>query len=195
MKKCRIVYLVIVVLSGLILSSCNVFSTRKAEDPNKRVDWNSFQTTPVKTLENLQYSYNYRENVYNYSSLFFEDFRFYFDSQDANDFNIPSSWSKSAEIDMLLNTYQRIDSGSSMQLVLSTIPDQSDNIQANQAWLYRTYELTVRHSIENMPELFIGKFRLFLIKEQSGFWKIKEWNDYRTTSPYTWGRMKNAFSL
>lgn len=195
MGNSKIGSIVLIFIAIGFLSGCGLFNVREAEMPASPVDWNSFQTTPQKVLENLLYSYNYRENVYNYSSLFTDNFTFYFDAQDVNDFDTPSSWNKSSEIDMLMNTFQRINSSSEMQLILNTIPGQNDNIQANQAWLYRSYELSVPHSINTIPQLFQGKLRVVLTKDQNGFWKIKEWNDYRTLTNNTWGRMKNVFSL
>ncbi|HPM01068.1 MAG: hypothetical protein KA886_09005 [Candidatus Cloacimonetes bacterium] len=179
----------------IIVSGCDVFSPRDAENPEQPAAWHTFQVTPAKTLENLVYAYNYRENVYNYTNLFFDTFYFYFDNQDASDFSIPSYWTKSSEIDMLMNTWQRINPGSSMELTLTPIPSQGDNIQTNRAWFFRTYQLTIAHSLTDIPTLFTGKFQIYMEKDNNGFWKIKEWYDYRLTSSWTWGRMKNEFSL
>ena len=191
MKSIRWMIIILIIL----LSGCEVFSPRDAENPEQPAAWNTFQVTPAKTLENLVYAYNYRENVYNYTNLFYDNFYFFFDPQDVADFSLPGYWGKASEIDMLMNAYQRINPGSSMQLTLTPILSQSDNIQVNRAWFYRNYELTIAHSIVDFPTLFTGKSEIYMEKDNNGFWKIKEWKDYRLISSWTWGRMKNEFAL
>lgn len=195
MDKCKFGLIIIIALAGALLAGCEVFSPRDSEEPLKPAEWNNYTLTPLKTLENLTFSYNYRENVYNYGSLFADLFVFHFDNQDVSDFHLPATWSKSSEIDMLMNTFQRINSGSSMNLILTKISEQNDNIQVNRAWLYRNYELTVYHSYTYLPQLFSGKMQLYLEKDANGFWRIKEWFDYRKLNNWSWGRMKNEFAL
>lgn len=178
----------------LLIASCRIFEPREAEKPGKPVEWNAFPTSPEKCMENLIYSYNYRENVYQYGSLLSDEFKFYFDPQDVSDFTTPSMWYKTNEIDMLMNVYQQTGDTQELNLVLSAIPGQSDNYYANNAWIYRFYELQVNHSLTNLSTDFSGKFQILLERESNGLWKIKEWYDYRNQSEWTWGRMKNAFA-
>ncbi|MDD2650224.1 MAG: hypothetical protein PHF36_03700 [Candidatus Cloacimonetes bacterium] len=191
MKKIYYGFIVIFVIAG-----CNVFTPRDSEKPSKPAEWNTFPITAQQSLENLVFAYNYRENVYNYASLFSDDFLFYFDNQDVLDFSLPTYWNKNTETETLMNVYQRINDSSTMYLKLQKIQSQNDNVQADRAWFYRSYELTMSHSIDNTPTLFVGQFGIFMEKENSGFWKIKEWNDYRLQADnWTWGRAKNEFSL
>ncbi|HOE90986.1 MAG TPA: hypothetical protein PKZ69_03445 [Candidatus Cloacimonadota bacterium] len=192
MKK--LLYLVLFICI-IALSGCDVFTPRESEKPDKPAEWNSFPITPEKTLENLLFSYNYRENVYNYQNLFADGFSFFFDNQDVSDFSLPVSWNKSSETEMLINAFQRINANSAMALTLSKITSQNDNIQVDRAWFYRNYELTIPHNINGLPHVFAGQFRIYMIKDNNGFWVIKEWNDYRLSSSWTWGRIKNEFAL
>jgi hypothetical protein len=194
MDKSKLVFIIISTLI-LAISGCEIFSLRDSEDPQKPAEWNTYTLTPVKTLENLAFSYNYRENLYKYASLFADNFSFNFDSRDISDFHLPYSWNKSSEVDMLMNTYQRIDPENAMSVVFEKINDQNDNIQVNRAWLYRKYTLTVYTSTSGLPKTYSGKMQLYLEKDNTGFWRIKDWNDFRILNNLSWGRMKNEYSL
>ena len=177
----------------LLLGSCNIFAPRKADPPDKLAEWNAFPNTPEKCLENLVFAYNYRENVFQYGSILTDNFVFYFDPQDVQDFTVPDNWFKYNEIDMLMNVYFQSNRTSDMKLELIKLPNQPDILHSNYAWLYREYHLYVNHLITNLNQDFYGNFQLYLERESNGVWKIREWNDYRGQSEWTFGRMKNAF--
>jgi len=177
-----------------IIAGCNIFEPREAEEPDKPVGWNPFPTTPERCLENLVFVYNHRENVYQYGSVLSDRFVFHFDPQDRADFTLPASWGKANEIEMLMNAYQQMGQHQEMHLTLMIIPDQPDRIQANSAWIFRYYILFVNHNQSSLGTEFAGKMQLYLERESNGFWRIREWSDFRGQSEWTWGRMKNAFA-
>ncbi len=185
----------IIILILIMSSSCRFFDPRESEEPNKPADWNTFQVTPQKTLENLIYAYNFRENVYNYTNIFSDQFVFHFDAQDVVDFNVPVLWNKSKEIDMLMNLYQSIGQQNSMLLSFEAISSQPDNIQVDRAWFFRHYSITLTYTVNSIPREFYGKMQIYMEKDSNGFWKIKDWYDYRISNQWTWGRLKNEFSL
>lgn len=178
-----------------VINGCKPFEVRASEEPDKPADWNPFQTTPSLTLGNLVYSYVFRENIYNYGNVFADGFQFHFDPQDAEDLHIPDRWGKTEEIDMLISVYQQILPEHEIALTLSVLPEQSDNIQSSRAWIYRGYVLTLNHSLSGIPQVFQGKMQLYMEKDNTGFWKIRDWYDYRVQNQWTWGKMKNAFAL
>jgi len=185
--------IIIFIVTSLCLA-CNVFEPRKADTPGKIAEWNHYVTSADKCLENLQYAYNYRENIYKYGDILIDGFNFYFDSQDINDFTLPDRWSKTDEIDMLINLYQQTANTQEIRLTLSEITGQSDTYHSNSADIYRAYELFVNHPLNNISQSFSGKFQLHIEKGNDGFWRISKWYDFRDTSEWTWGRMKNAFA-
>jgi hypothetical protein len=186
--------IIIIFVIVSIFCACNVFEPREADAPGKIAEWNHYVTSADQCVENLLFAYNYRENIYKYSDILEENFRFYFDTQDINDFTLPSNWSKTNEIDMLINLYQQSDNTQEVTLALSKISGQSDTYHSNDADIYRFYELYVNHNITNVSQSFSGKCQLHLEKGSDGFWRITEWYDFRDESEWTWGRMKNAFS-
>ena len=176
-----------------MFSSCNIFEPREAEKPVDPAKWNSFPTTPYLCLENLVYSYDYRENVFNYGTLFNDIFIFNFDPQDVRDFTVPVRWFKQQETEMLMNVHLQSGRTRDMTLNLFELSNQPDIIQAQHAWIFREYILFLNHTQPNLANEFTGIFQLYLERESNGFWRIHEWHDYRGNSEWTFGRMKNAF--
>ena len=177
----------------LILSGCNIFQPRKAEEPRPPAQWHPFTVTALMCLENLVFSYNYKQNMFNFERILSNDFVFYFDRNDVTDFSLPISWEKDAEKEMLINAHQRVEGDRAMDLILTSIVNQPDDIGLNIAWIYRNYELFVYHDDQNISNTFAGQFQLLLERENDGLWRIMEWHDFRKDSLWTWGRMKNEF--
>jgi hypothetical protein len=170
------------------LTSCGLFETRDAEDPEGKVNWNHYPITPMQTLDNLKYAWDSNENIDRYDSILSDSdngFLFFFDSQDVQDYNLPVSWDKSMETDMrsLINEEMNFE----MQL----IPEKDDVIQSESALLYRDYRLAVNR--ESGTSLFSGSMTLYLQRESDGFWRITRWEDFRKDSDETWGRLKYEY--
>jgi len=168
-----------------MVTSCEIFETREAEEPAGKVDWNLFPITPYQTLDNLSYAYNYNENIDRYGSILSNDFMFYFDTQDIQDYNLPTYWTKEMETEMrsLIN-YK-------MDLELQLIEDRDDIIQSDTAVIYRNYHLLLTRNPES--SVFMGSMTLYLQRESDGFWRIDRWEDFRTDHNVTWGRLKYEY--
>jgi len=177
-----------------LIIGCNIFEPRKADEPDEPVGWNHIPNTPERCIENLVYAYNHRENIYQYGSVLSNQFVFHFDPQDRADFTLPASWGRANEIEMLMNAYQLLGQTQAIHLTLLPMPNQPDRIQANTASMFRYYILHVNHSQSNLGTEFSGQMQLNLERENNGFWRIREWSDFRVQSEWTWGRMKNAFA-
>lgn len=183
----------LILLLLFMLSGCNYFTTRKAEDPAQNVPWNIYPTSPDLLLQNLEYSWTYRGNVSRYTDLFADDYVFYFDAQDVADLNISDTpYTKDQEEETLANLWSHIDENSEVLYTLN--PDtQEDEIHADYAHLYRVYLLNLPHDVSTEPTLVNGRMELYMVKQESGYWKIKWWRDSRNESTTTWGVIKNAF--
>ena len=188
MKLWRIVFIC------LLLSGCNIFDLRTADPPDGKVEWNSYANTYEKCLENLVYSYNYRENVYKYSDILTDNFRFEFDREDVFNHSVPEVWEKRSETEMLINLFQQTTSNQSVHLELFPLENQRDDVRDRVATIYRGYVLLLNNN-RNPNEELIGELEMVLEKETNGLWKIKEWRDYRRQSHKTWGRLKNEYSV
>jgi hypothetical protein len=158
---------------------------RQFGDDDQTVKWEPFTDSVENCLKNLQYAFEYKQNVINYERILASQFKFYFDTQDVIDFTVPVYWSKAEEIDMLVNFHQSM---SGVELSFEVIASQKDSERANNAWVYRLYSIKQGETVVHE-----GRFQLYLEKDASG-WKIKEWYDFRYQGDRTWGRLKNEFS-
>lgn len=169
-----------------LLSSCGIFDTRDAEEPEGKVHWNHFPITPYQTLENLRYAYESNDNINRYANILNSAFEFFFDSQDIQDYNLPVSWQKDEEIEMrsLINK--------DMDLTMQPIEEREDIIQSETAVLYRDYTLSINRSSDT--SYFAGSMTIYLQRETDGFWRIYRWEDFRIDNEVTWGRLKYEFT-
>jgi|SRR5690554_3043103 len=187
LTKCRMKLLSgSVILTVLFLSSCGLFETREPEEPVGKINWNHYPITPFQTLDNLKYAYDYNENIDRYGAILSSDFEFYFDSQDVQDYNLPAYWGKDIETEMR----SLIDKN--MDLDLQIIEEKEDIIQSDNAVLYRDYDLVLAR--ENTTSFFSGSFTLYIRREGDGLWRIYRWEDFRTDSDPTWGRLKYEYT-
>jgi hypothetical protein len=162
-----------------------LFEKRDPEEPVGKVNWNHYPITPLQTLDNLKYAYDYNENVDRYGSILSSDFEFHFDSQDVQDYNLPVYWGKDMETEMR----SLIDKN--MDLELQIIEEKDDIIQSDNAVLYRDYELLLTR--ENETSVFSGSMTLYIRRDSDGFWRIYQWEDFRTDNDTTWGRLKYEY--
>ncbi|HNX01442.1 MAG TPA: hypothetical protein PKK33_08765, partial [Candidatus Cloacimonadota bacterium] len=141
------------------------------------------------TEQNLVYSYSYQQDAIKFGDILSSNFIFHFAVQDVSDYGTPVSWNSDNEKDMLVNLHKNLsDKNVKMQLTLTSIPSQPDQINATNAWIYRTYEILITG---NSKDIYIYRGRCALYMEpDNGFWKIREWNDYRTESNPSWGLLK-----
>lgn len=179
-------YIVIITFALLALVACELFEVRESEAPTKPPEWNNFVTTWSACLQNLSFCYDDARNVVKYSSLFTQSYRFNFAAQDINDYGISGIWDRAQEQDMLISLHDQCDS---LSLDLKEIHNQNDEINASDATIYRSYILRVYKNNSVQPEVYEGNLELRL-KKDLGNWFINHWNDYRSGSQPTWGKLK-----
>lgn len=184
----RNIALLLVLLIGL--NGCELFKLRDSEPPTKPAAWNNYATSWDLCLQNLEYCYADSRNAVKYTGLFTADYRFWFAPQDVNDYNLTSTWSSAQEQDMLLNLHSQSDS---ISVTLSLIDGQPDEIGANDAKAYRSYELLRYANGNAVPQMHSGNLELHF-RRTDGYWYISKWYDYRAYSHPTWGKLKYDFS-
>lgn len=176
----------IIILALLALMGCELFKVREAEPPTKPPLWNNFVTTWSACLQNLEYCYSDARNVVKYSSLFTPGYRFHFAAQDLNDYGINMIWGREQEQDMLFSLHDQCDS---LSLRLTEIPNQADLINPSDATIYRSYVLKAYKKDQSAAEAYEGNLEI-RFKKDLGNWYIDLWNDYRSSSLPTWGKLK-----
>jgi hypothetical protein len=192
-KNMRLLVLLAATISLLLLGACDLFAPRKAEDPETPTPWNTFFINSSLTVQNLVFSYDYPQNALKYGDILSSNFAFHFAIQDVNDFGTPVSWNAESEQEMLVNLHRNLSNkDEAMQLELNTIPAQPDQVTATNAWIYRSYVISINSHSQEIP-FYRGRCAIYL-ESDNGFWKIKDWFDYRTesnTEPnHSWGQLK-----
>lgn len=180
-----------ILLLGLCLSlaACNPFRPRSAEDPAETSEWKPFPISPVEVEEDLTLAFGYRQNLSRYGELFAGDFAFIPDPQDINEYNLPSSWGGDFEYYSLAGLWNRVPASGTINLALTADPDRDDEILAAHARLYRVYAITLPGATGFENLVYHGRCCLYL-EDRDGLWNIVRWNDYRTDTAPTWGRLK-----
>ncbi len=180
--------ILIVLLALLILTGCDIFDLRDPQPPSAPAPWNDFATDWMLCVQNLTYCYSDSRNVVKYIGLFTSDYRFSFAVQDALENNITQVWSRSEEQDMLINLHNQ---AVKITLSLANVPGSPDDILANEARIYRQYQISLKTSTHTT--LYTGNMELQL-KRVAGYWYIYRWLDYRVGNSPTWGVLKYGYS-
>lgn len=171
----------------IVLSACNIFGLRDSEFPSEEAQWNNSATTLDLALNNLHLAYEDARNSINYERIFHSDYIFRFAEQDIADYGIEEPLNQANERDMILNLHARYKD---IQVTLQDYAS-SDVISANEAKLYRVYELKAT-STDSRQEQTIASGRMELhYLRQGGYWYIYRWDDYRSSSERTWGLLKH----
>ncbi|MDD3051646.1 MAG: hypothetical protein PHR06_10940 [Candidatus Cloacimonetes bacterium] len=183
------------ILMVFLLFSCDVFETRKPEDPVQNYSWNSYPFTPYQALDNFMAVFNSLQYVPKYRSMFSESFNFFFEPLDVAEYGVPTAWSIDKENESYVNFTNYIISDN-MELLLNEIASEPDNNfedYLKEFYISREYLLNVNHSIDSLS---VMKGKIILKMEViDSIWKITEWYDFRLDSSNTWGRLKNEYAL
>jgi hypothetical protein len=180
----------LIFLALIALCSCEIFGLRDSQPPSEGAVWNDFATNWELTVQNLRLAYTDSRNTVSYSRIFAEDFRFHFAPQDITDFSTDTFWDRAQEQDMLLNLHSRY---SKIELSYEAL-EISDEISADSAKIYRSYEMRL-YPGDPEEEMLIASGNLELqLRKEYGYWYITYWYDYRSVSDRTWGRMKHENS-
>jgi hypothetical protein len=176
------------ILLILLLGGCEIFDLRDSEYPSAPPNWNSSTGTLQQLEQNLGYCYADSRNVVKYLGLFSSSYSFHFAPQDVVDYGIPATWTRSDEQDMLINLHSQAS-----QITLSIEPSavSPDEILANEARLFRTYQITVKNG-GNLHN-YTGSMEL-QVRRENGYWYIYRWYDYRIGNEPGWGKLKYDYS-
>ena len=180
---------------SLLLSSCSVFETREAEEPDDG-SGTPF-TTPVQpsqVVENLQNAVA-DMNVQNYErSITQAGFRYQpnSDSQ-SSDPELWASWGEEEELDYFRNMASSASGLSGHQLQLENV---SSNQESETEYQYEAdYAITVVHDRGNdvAPTVAQGRMILHMERGEDDLWEIVEWYDFSEGSDFTWSDFRSTF--
>ena len=186
-------------LTSVLLASCNIFETRTPESPAQTSSNYSPPINASDVFDNMQFAFS-DLNTVNYLKSFSDSTTsgraFQFDpspqarSQYIGVFII---WTRRSEQQYFDNMKSKIATGSTASLTFSLNPI---SIQSDSAQYDADYQMTIPHTQANIAKVFQGRAQFFLIKDRvSSTWTISRWIDFRDAqNDLGWSDLKGAFA-
>lgn len=183
------------ILFALLISGCDLFTTRSAESPSQsRSDYQQ-AVTPDLLISNLINSLK-DLNVQNYLSCFSDSsysqkvFTFSAASSALSQYpSLSESWGKKNEEAYFNNLKSKVTSNLSITLTLS---DVSESPQGDSLVYMASYFLDVPTNDKTLPQNYQGTLTFNMIRDSRSVWSIYYWQDSKTSSVNlpTWSELK-----
>ncbi len=185
------------ILFSLLLISCDLLTTRKAEDPETSRSSYIVATTPDQLFENLKNSLaekvekDYMSNFVD-SSFLSLDYKFTPSSEAILKYNILSEWNLDAEKTYFRNLINNIDENKQIVLDLQLV---SNSVQENSEIRNYDYSINLPITSEGIPNYYKGNASFKINLDQNNQWVIVEWIDNKTEDYPSWSELKGRFYL
>lgn len=179
------------VVSGLFVTGCSVFSTREPEEPLSDTGTYIQPDTPEQVIDNVQ-SAIAELNTLNYRRSMAEDMSFQPTATAQARESVFLSWSRSQEEQYFsaLVAAASLNQGHSLQLNDRTLTLLSEN----EFVLDATYVLSVNHRRTEVPTQVQGRLQWMLRQGEDGLWALQEWTDQELGSEPSWSDLKAEFT-
>jgi hypothetical protein len=188
-----------ILCSLLVLLSCtNPFATRDPEPPADNTSSAHFDQpfSPEVVLENLRYAI-VEKNLTNYMRCFIDtsivrNVNYHFIPEPSADAEKFISWGLMDEETYLRTVFftaGQIQADQFGSVVFNTITSSIDSVQSD------LFEYALQVSGGDSLEIYTGRMRLRLIKNDNALWGIYRWEDYPPESggSATWSQMKARY--
>jgi hypothetical protein len=182
------------ILFAILLSGCDLFTTRSAQPPNQArsdyqqpVTWNLVVSNLVSSLQDL--------NVQNYLSCLSDstfapkNFTFSASSSALSQYpQLSDNWDKSDEQLYLYNIVNKISSNLYITLTLS---NTSYTAYADSVVYSASYTLNVPTTDPSIPQNYQGTLIFHIIENSQSVWSIYYWQDSKSSSSLpSWSDLK-----
>lgn len=190
-------YLLTAVISVFIFSylqGCGIFDTRTPENPNTSRSNYQPPTSPDIVISNLEYSIQ-DKNSNNYDKNISTSYYSYVpDAKSRQIYGIIfDDWNQASERHYYENLISQTNENSSSKLFLSNLT--TNLINADSAISTADYILVFQHKKTNIPTTATGNMRLTFKADESAFFYINKWEDFRKNdTDFTWSELKASFS-
>ncbi len=187
---------IILLITALFISSCDLFMTRDAESPDKpRTD---FQTafTPEILDSNLVTSFKYKDlEIYlsclSDPSFTNKVFSFSPSSEALSQFPaLGDNWSRTNESQYFRNLIVKVSGDLPITLSLS---NTSSSIHGDSITYVASYSLSVPFTDVTIPSNYQGDLIFGLIKDSRSVWSIYSWQDIKRGDSPSWSELKGRF--
>lgn len=175
---------------GMIVSGCDLFSTRDPEPPDSgRNTWIT-PREPSDVLDNMRAAMLERDAV-NYMRSF-DNAQFVFEADPVALSHDPSmaGWGYPEESQHIARLFS--EGTLPLDSILSAIFITSDvTILGDSAEISARYELTAGVALSGVPQHMAGTANFSLYIGGEGYWQINRWKDSRTENEATWSDLKS----
>jgi hypothetical protein len=188
------IWIVVATTFTLLLSSCGLFETRNAQEPETRRSTFIPPTTPDATIQNLTYSI-LEKNSTNYKNCLVQSGYIYIpDSKSLNQYGqIFQNWDVNSEKLYYDNLIAQTDENASSTLFLSN--QVITQITSDSAVATADYIVVFQHNKNNVPTTATGNLRFNITADAENLFYIKKWEDFRKNdTDFTWSELKANFS-
>lgn len=179
----------------LIGTSCSVFDTREAEDPDAGATAFIQPDRSDVVIDNITNAIRDINPQIYLSSLSLEEFEFTPSSRaQINDPSVWSSWGRDQEQTWFNNVVGATENLSGHQLQLSNPLEESLSPTAVQ--FTANYTLTIIHNraSSGVPTVATGRLVWIIRQAETGLWFLAEWTDISgDNNEFTWSDMKATF--
>ncbi len=180
---------------ALLLSSCDIFSTREPEQPSQSNCFGQPPTRPLITVNNLE-SAIVQKCPDNYGSVFSPSagarpFVFVPSTEGQEQYAaVFGSWSAEDELSYFRNLVAKARTNGFSSLFLAP----TDSLITADSVVYSfDYTLTFEHTEPGFPYTARGNMQLTLAPDATNFWMLVRWSDFKTTADITWSLFKGKF--
>ncbi|MBK8947057.1 MAG: hypothetical protein IPM32_17560 [Ignavibacteriae bacterium] len=190
----KIIISIILIFS---FSTCDLLTTRDAEEPETGRSSYIAATTPDQLFINLQNSFaekiekDYINNFVD-SSFLKINYKFTPSSEAIVKYNILSDWDLEAEKTYFRNLINNIGDGKqiilSLQLVSNSVTENSENRNYN-------YSITLPIESETIPNFYKGNAFFNIRLDENNQWVIVEWIDNKSEDYPSWSELKGRFYI
>lgn len=185
---------ILLTASILIFKSCGLFETREPEKPETIRSTYEPPTTPEINISNLTYSI-LEKNSENYlKCLSPTNYLYVPDAKSLSTYGqIFQNWNTNSEKYYYENLISETNPNASSTLFFSEQTTQM--ISSDSAVTNAEYILVFQHNRTNLPKSAVGTLRLSLKANESNYFYISKWEDFRKNdSDFTWSELKANFS-
>jgi hypothetical protein len=170
---------------AFLLSSCNLFNPREAEQPwDEESRWEA-PINPSIAVLNLKNAFEDR-NIVNYTTSISSDFIFFGDPADSP-FVPPGSfidWNSDVEVEVATKIFNTF--GVAIEVYFE---DSLKDSTGTEATFYEVYNLNLESLDSTLTATGIAQFKLQLDSEN--LWSIVEWRDFKLDTVFIdWGILK-----
>ena len=192
----KIILFFVIALTVLVVSGCDILTTRKAEKPDSGRSSFIAATTIEQLFKNFTESFR-EKIVRNYESCFVDSsflskrYKFYPDAKAATKYSILNEWTLESEKQYFSNL---ITNTSKDKSVIVNLFNENSSRQGDSALYNYDYTILLPHSnTETLTHEYRGSAQFKVNLDANNHWVITEWIDLSTNDFPSWSELKGKF--